>query len=46
MCALSRFSCVQLFAALWTVAHQTPLFMDSPGKNTGVDCQPSSKGSS
>ena len=27
MCALSRFSCVQLFVALWTVARQTPLFM-------------------
>ena len=28
-----------LFAILWTVAHQTPLFpWVSPGKNTGVDC--------
>ena len=27
---------VQLFAALWTRAHQTPLSMDSPGKNTGA----------
>ena len=26
-CMLSLFSCVQLFATLWTVAHQTPLFM-------------------
>ena len=34
MC-LSR---VQLFVALWTVARQAPLFMDSPGKNTGVGC--------
>ena len=25
MCVLSRFSCVQLFATLWTVAHQAPL---------------------
>ena len=23
---------------LWTVAHQAPLSMDSPGKNTGVGC--------
>ena len=34
MC-LSR---IQLFVALWTVARQAPLFMDSPGKNTGVGC--------
>ena len=32
------FSHVWLFATLWTVAHQTPLSMDSPGKNTGVGC--------
>ena len=39
MCVLSRFSCVQLFATLWTVAHQAPLVHgDSPGKNTGVGC--------
>ena len=25
---LSRFSCVRLFATLWTVAHQVPLFME------------------
>ena len=24
-CVLNRFSCVQLFANLWTVAHQAPL---------------------
>ena len=35
---LSRFSRVQLFATLWTAAHQAPLSMDSPGKNTGVGC--------
>ena len=23
---------------LWTIAHQAPLSMDSPGKNTGVGC--------
>ena len=33
---LSHFSCVQLLATMWTVAHQAPLTMDSPGKNTGV----------
>ena len=35
---LSQFSCVRLFAILWTVAHQARLSMDSPGKNTGVGC--------
>ncbi|KAM9679545.1 uncharacterized protein ACBT57_004175 [Dama dama] len=30
---------VRLFAAPWTAAHQTPLSMDSPGKNTGVGCR-------
>ena len=29
---------VQLFATLWTVAHQTPHPWDSPGKNTEVGC--------
>ena len=29
---------VQLFATPWTVAHQAPPSMDSPGKNTGVGC--------
>ena len=33
---LSLFSRVQLFATLWTVAHQARLKWDSPGKNTGV----------
>ena len=27
MCVLNCFSCVQLFATLWTVAHQAPLFV-------------------
>ena len=36
MCVLSRFSHVQLFATLRTVAHEAPLSRDSPGKNTGV----------
>ena len=33
---ISCFSCDQLCATLWTVAHQAPL-RDSPG-NTGVGC--------
>ena len=38
--ALGLFSCIWLFATLWTVDHQAPLSMgwDSPGKNTGVGC--------
>ena len=35
---LSCFSHVQLFATLWTVAHQAFLSMVFPGKNTGVSC--------
>ena len=35
---VSHFSHVQLFVTLWTVAHQAPLSMGSPGKNTGVGC--------
>ena len=30
--------CVRLFAVPWTVACPAPLSMNSPGKNTGVDC--------
>ena len=30
---------VRLFLTLWTVAHQAPLSMGSPGKNTGVSCR-------
>ena len=29
---------VQLCVTPWTVAHQAPLSMGSPGKNTGVGC--------
>ena len=29
---------VWLFATPWTVAHQSPLSWDFPGKNTGVGC--------
>ena len=36
-CAKSLQSC-RLFAALWTIACQTPLSWDSPGMNTGVVC--------
>ena len=38
-CMLSHFSHVQPFATLWTVAHQAPLSMGSPGKNPGVGCR-------
>ena len=32
---LSRFSHVRLCANVWTIAHQAPLSMGSPGKSTG-----------
>ena len=32
------FSCVWLFATPWTIAHQAPLSMGSPGKNAGMGC--------
>ena len=35
---VSRFSRVQFFATLWTVAHQAPLSMGFSCKNTGVGC--------
>ena len=36
---LSRFSHIQIFVTVWTVALQVPLSMGfSPGKNTGVGC--------
>ena len=35
-CLLSHFSCVRLFATLWTVARQAPRPWDSPSKNTAV----------
>ena len=37
-CVLSRFSRVRLCANLWTIAHQAPLSMGSPGKSTGEGC--------
>ena len=38
MCMLSCFSRVQLFATLWTVAHQALSPWDPLGKKTGVGC--------
>ena len=38
VCLLSRFNSVWLSATLRTVACQASLSVDSPGKNTGVDC--------
>ena len=47
VCAvLSAFSRVWLFKTIWTVANRLLCPWDSPGKNTGVHCMPSSKGSS
>ena len=44
MCAfmLSRFSRVQLFATLWTAAHQAPLSMDFSRREywSGLPCPP------
>ena len=31
-------NCIELFATPWTVDHQAPLSMDSPGKDTGRGC--------
>ena len=42
---LSCFSCVQLFATLWTVAIQAPLSMGLSNKNTGVGCRALLQGS-
>ena len=36
VCMLNHFSRVQLFVTPWTVTHQAPLSMGSPGKNNGV----------
>ena len=42
MCVLSCFSQVQLFAILWTVAHQAPLSMGFPRQEywSGLPCPP------
>ena len=37
-CACSVAQLCRLFETPWTVAHQAPLSMDSPGKNTGMSC--------
>ena len=39
---LSHLSCVQLFAALWTIAHQAPLSMgfSRQGYWSGLPCPP------
>ena len=39
---LSRFSCVQLFATLWTVAHQVPLPVGFSRQEywSGLPCPP------
>ena len=44
-CLLSHFSCVRLFVTPWTVGCQTPLSMDSPGRNSGVGCHALLQGS-
>ena len=35
---LAVLSCISLFATVWTVAHQAPLSMRFPSKNTGMGC--------
>ena len=42
MCVLSRFSCVRLFAILWTLARQAPLTMGFSRQEhwTGLPCPP------
>ena len=37
-CVLNLFSRIQLFATLWTVAHQPPLSMGFSRQETGVHC--------
>ena len=41
-CMLSRFSCVRLFATLWTVAHQASLSMEFSRQEywSGLPCSP------
>ena len=42
VCALSHFSCVQLFVTLWSVAHQAPLSMGFSRQEhwSGLPCSP------
>ena len=39
---LSRFNCIQLFATLWTIAHQAPQSMEFPRQEywSGLPCPP------
>ena len=46
MVVVSSLSCVWLFVNPWTVAHQAPLSMGFPGKNSGVGCISFSRASS
>ena len=38
MCCTNLLQLCLTLCKLWTTAHQAPLPMDSPGKNTGADC--------
>ena len=38
MALVKLLSCVQLFAAPWTITYQRNLVWDFPGKSTGVGC--------
>ena len=42
VCVLSHFSCVQLFATVWTVTCQAPLSMGFPRQEywSGLPCRP------
>ena len=42
VCTLSRFSCVQLCATLWTIVHQAPLSMGFSRQDywSGLPCPP------
>ena len=42
MCVLNCFSCVRIFATLWTVAHQAPLSMGFSRQEywRGLPCPP------
>ena len=42
VCVLSRFTCVQVFATLWTVAQQAPLSMGLSRQEywSGLPCRP------
>ena len=42
VCVLNLFSCIQLFATPWNVAHQAPLCMELPRQEywSGLPCPP------